>query len=176
MEHASTCQRSSMCYSSATGAWSMEKICYFMKCRSGRLPPLSFKNHHSLDTTVEYGRYLAESVSSCRGCHTERNMSTGEYIGEELAGGPALEIPGEPRRMLMSANLTPDPKTGVLYDWTFDKFKTRFQQGRIVKETIMPWGQFKQMNDTELLALWKYLHSVKPVHRDNGAYVQVIKK
>ena len=128
------------------------------------------------DTTIEYGRYLAEFVSSCRSCHTERNMSTGEYIGEELAGGPSEVIEGEPRRMLYSANLTPDPETGVLHDWTFEKFRNRFQQGRFVKETIMPWGQFRHLDNTELLALWKYLHSVRPVHRDNGAYVQVIKK
>jgi hypothetical protein len=36
----------------------------------------------------------------------------------------------------------------------------------------MPWGQFKNMNETELLAIWKYLHSVKPVQKKIGAVIQ----
>ncbi len=127
------------------------------------------------DTTVEYGEYLARFVSNCRSCHTERNPNTGAYIGKEFAGGPAEAIKGDPPRMLYSANLTPDPKTGVLYDWTFEKFKARFHQGSSIKESIMPWPSFKKMNDTELLALWKYLHSIPPVHNDIGAYIHMIK-
>ncbi|MGB4849749.1 MAG: hypothetical protein WBP41_17620, partial [Saprospiraceae bacterium] len=104
------------------------------------------------DTTAEYGEYLARFVSGCRSCHTERNPNTGTYIGGEFAGGPAEPIKGDPPRMLYSANLTPDPKTGVLYNWTFEKFKDRFHQGSSIKESIMPWPAFKKMNDTELLA------------------------
>ncbi|MGB4849384.1 MAG: hypothetical protein WBP41_15775, partial [Saprospiraceae bacterium] len=65
--------------------------------------------------------------------------------------------------------------TGVLYNWTFEKFKDRFHQGSSIKESIMPWPAFKKMNDTELLALWKYLHSIPPVNNDIGAYVHTVK-
>jgi len=33
------------------------------------------------DSTAAYGKYLAESVANCRGCHTNRDMMTGAYIG-----------------------------------------------------------------------------------------------
>ena len=127
------------------------------------------------DTTAAYGKYLALEVSGCHSCHTERNPNTGAYIGEPFAGGPVEPLKKDPTRMLYSANLTPDP-SGVLHDWTFDKFKNRFQQGPLVKESIMPWIAFKNLDDTELHAIWKYLHTLTPVHTEIGAYVRPIKK
>lgn len=128
------------------------------------------------DTTVEYGYYLAQFVSGCHSCHTERDPNTGAYIGKEFAGGPWERLKGDPPRMLYSANLTPDPKTGVLYGWSFEKFKDRFQQGRFIKESPMPWNMFKKLSDTELHALWKFLQTIEPVHNDIGGYVHVIKE
>ena len=64
--------------------------------------------------TVEYGEYLAYAVANCRGCHTERNMETGEYIGEEYAGGlqfgPDNLTNGD---VFNTPNLTPDIETGI---------------------------------------------------------------
>jgi len=124
------------------------------------------------DTTVEYGKYLVWNVSGCRGCHTKRDLHNGKYVGEDLAGGSTEPVPGDPTRLLYAANLTPDPETGVLYNWTFEQFKNRFKQGRLIPETIMPWGQFKHLDDTELLAIWKYLKTVKPVKNEINGYVQ----
>lgn len=124
------------------------------------------------DTTAEYGKYLAGSVSNCRSCHTERDMKTGAYVGKQLAGGPVIEG-GDASYILVAPNLTPDPHTGVLRNWTFEQFKTRFRQGgRVIPQTIMPWESFKHLSDTELLAIWKYLHTIEPVKQDNGPYVQ----
>ena len=128
------------------------------------------------DTTVEYGKYLANFVCGCHSCHTERNPNTGAYIGKDFAGGPWDVIKGDPPRKLYSANLTPDSKTGVLHDWTYEKFRNRFQQGKFTKESPMPWTPFKKLNETELLAIWKYLHSIPPVQNDIGAYIHLIKK
>src|ERR1051326_2795109 len=57
------------------------------------------------DTTVEYGKYLAESVANCRGCHTERDLKTGAYIGPFYGGG--LKIPSEidPTQMICTPNI-----------------------------------------------------------------------
>ena len=121
------------------------------------------------EPTVEYGRYIATDLSNCKGCHTERNPNTGAYIGEELAGGPVEVING---KVLVAPNLTPDEKTGHIYNWTFEKFKSRFSQGKLINQSIMPWGQFKHLNETELMAIWKYLHSVKPASKDNGPVLQ----
>lgn len=126
------------------------------------------------DTTVEYGKYIAVGLSNCRGCHTQRSQSTGEYIGEELAGGPFGPLDNDPKKMLVTPNLTPD-STGILFQWNYELFKNRFQQGFIIPQSIMPWGQFKHLDSTELLAIWKYLHSVKPVHKINGPPIQDIR-
>jgi hypothetical protein len=128
------------------------------------------------DTTIEYGRYLAGDVSNCRSCHTLRDMNTGKYIGKDLAGGPVMGGDSKTGKILVAPNITPDPETGVLRNWTFEQFKTRFRMGKAIPESIMPWGQFKHMTDLELLAIWKYLHSVKPVKQDNGPYLQISKK
>lgn len=130
------------------------------------------------DTSAAYGLYLAKAVCDCRGCHTQRSKNTGEYIGEELAGGPWGEFIDEhgEKKLIVAPNLTPDPETGKLANWTFDQFKTRFQQGRIIPQSPMPWNQFRKMSDTELLSIWNYLKTVKPVHRDNGLAVQAIKE
>jgi mono/diheme cytochrome c family protein len=125
------------------------------------------------EPTAEYGRYIATELSNCKGCHTERDRNTGAYIGEELAGGPIEVVDGN---MLVAPNLTPDEKTGHIYNWTFEQFKSRFSQGKLINQSIMPWGQFKHLDETELMALWKYLHSVKPVNRDNGPVLQPVKE
>ena len=36
----------------------------------------------------------------------------------------------------------------------------------------MPWGAFKQTDDEDLKAIYRYLKSVKPVEKDNGATIQ----
>jgi mono/diheme cytochrome c family protein len=126
------------------------------------------------EPTAEYGRYIATELSNCKGCHTERDRNTGAYIGEELAGGPVEIVDGN--RVLVAPNLTPDEKTGHIYNWTFEQFKSRFSQGKLIRQSVMPWGQFKNLDETELMAIWKYLHSVKPVSKDNGPVLQDPKK
>jgi hypothetical protein len=64
------------------------------------------------DSTAEYGKYLTHHVANCRGCHTEMDVNTGEYIGADFAGGalfePDIFSNGYSH---MSPNLTPDPNT-----------------------------------------------------------------
>jgi mono/diheme cytochrome c family protein len=50
-----------------------------------------------IDTTVAYGKYLANSVANCRGCHTNRDMMTGAFIGPEYAGGLEFESITDPK-------------------------------------------------------------------------------
>jgi len=127
------------------------------------------------DTTVAYGEYVAQYVSNCKGCHTYRNPNTGAYEGQPLAGGPSDILRSDPTKMLVCPNLTPDPETGHIYNWDFNQFKTRFSQGVLIHETIMPWGPFKHLDDTELKAIWKYIHSVQPVHKMSSPPIQDIK-
>ena len=84
-------------------------------------------------------------------------------------------LPNDPAKILVASNLTPDPETGRMRDWTLETFRNRFQQGKLIPESIMPWGQFKHLSETELKALWYYLHSVKPVRKESTPPVQQAK-
>jgi mono/diheme cytochrome c family protein len=120
-------------------------------------------NDIAIDSTAKYGEYLAHKVANCVGCHTNRNLETGEFIGPILAGGLALP-PDEFSQgyTYVSPNLTPDSETGVMASWNESAFINRMRAGR-VHNSAMPWGSFARMNDIELKALYSYLHSLAPV-------------
>ena len=113
--------------------------------------------------TAEYGKYLATSVANCRGCHTTRDMSTGAYIGPEFAGGTRFDAPNQPGSYFITPNLTPDPETGRITNWTEQQFVQRFRQGKLMHGSEMPWGPFSRMSDTELKAIYRFLQTVEPV-------------
>jgi len=121
-------------------------------------PPKSI----AIDSTAEYGKYMANYVANCVGCHTNRDMKTGKFTGIPFAGGLLLEpeIPGGAAHM--GPNLTPDA-SGVMASWNEETFITRFKTGRVLKESPMPWGAFSRINDLELKAIYRYLKSLDPV-------------
>ncbi|MCW5898566.1 MAG: c-type cytochrome [Flavobacteriales bacterium] len=119
------------------------------------------------DTTAAYGDYLVNSVANCRGCHTARDLTNGAFIGPDLAGwkGMAGHTPGT---FFNTPNLTPDPETGHLYNWTFDTFRNRFRAGPTFPDSPMPWASFARMSDDDLKAIWNYLRDLKPVYHETG--------
>jgi mono/diheme cytochrome c family protein len=121
-----------------------------------------------MDSTADYGKYIAASVANCRGCHTQRDMMTGAYTGPEYAGGLSFEVIDEngniiPGKHVKTPNITVDNETGRITGWTKDEFITRFRTGRVIPGSPMPWGPFSRMTDLELTALYKFLVSVPPV-------------
>lgn len=123
-------------------------------------PPVSVKK----DSTIEYGKYLANSVANCAGCHTNRDLMTGAFIGPRFAGG--MNMPPEEASKgygFITPNLTPHPATGILANWNEDAFVKRFKSGRLVETSPMPWGSFSRMDEVELKALYRYLNSLEPV-------------
>ncbi len=116
------------------------------------------------DSEVGYGKYLANSVGNCVGCHTNTDLKSGKYIGPEFAGGflfaPEASTGGY---AFVSPNLTPDKGSGIMAAWDETTFMNRLHGGRVYKYSPMPWEAFKRMNDTELKALYKYLNSLDPV-------------
>lgn len=117
-----------------------------------------------IDTTIEYGEYIANNVADCVGCHTARDLETGEYIGPKFAGG--FTMPSDNLSegySFITPNLTPDEETGIMALWNENAFVGRFRAGRVHKNSPMPWGPYSRMNDVELKALFKYLKSLEPV-------------
>lgn len=121
------------------------------------------------DTTAAYGEYIANNVANCRGCHTNRDLRTGAFIGPFFAGGFHLESVVDPEHFeCVSPNISPDPKTGHIKAWTEDFFVARFRQGKLIPHSEMPWGPFKNMSDGEIKAIYKFLQTVPAVENDPG--------
>lgn len=107
------------------------------------------------DTTAGYGKYMANSLANCQGCHTERDMMTGAFVGEPYGGGGNIEG-------FITPNLTTDSSSRI-FGWSEKNFVERFRMGRLVPGSPMPWNSFKRMSDVELKAIFKYLQTLKPV-------------
>jgi len=124
-------------------------------------PSERIKEVVAADTTANYGRHLVMAVANCNECHTKRN-GIGDYVGAPLAGGTTFEEKGKPT--LVSPNLTPDPETGRITNWSQEAFIKRFRMGKLIPYSHMPWESYGRMNDTELKAIYNYLRSLKPVN------------
>jgi len=101
--------------------------------------------------SAELGEHI---VQVCRGCHNPR------LTGGKLQGDPDMPI---------VANLTPH-ETG-LKGWTEGDFIRALREGKRKDGTtinkIMPWQAYGKMSDTELKAVWAYLHTLPP--REKGS-------
>ncbi|MBC7866433.1 MAG: cytochrome C, partial [Gloeobacteraceae cyanobacterium ES-bin-316] len=109
---------------------------------------------------------LAASVANCRGCHTNRDLTTGKFIGQDYAGGLKFETETDSGTYsITTPNLTPH-KTGSISGWTQNQFIARFRLGKSIKQSHMPWGPYSKMSDLELKAIYKFLQTVKPVQTE----------
>lgn len=117
--------------------------------------------------TREYGQYLAASVANCRGCHTERDLKSGAFVGPEYAGGFHFDASPETQGwQFNSPNLTPDEETGIMARWSEDQFIKRIKDGRVHMTSPMPWGTFNRMDTTDLRAIYLFLSTLEPVHNE----------
>jgi hypothetical protein len=121
---------------------------------------------------VKKGEYLI-TAAACFDCHTQQKK--GQYLTElAYAGGFEFKLPTG--GVVRSANLTPDPETG-LGKWTKEQFLARFKAyddstfvPRVVKEgtfnTAMPWQYYGTMKEEDLASIWDYLHSLEPIRNE----------
>jgi mono/diheme cytochrome c family protein len=117
-----------------------------------------------------YGKYLVNSAD-CMTCHTPEH--DGEFDMKKMfAGGTEFPMPGN--MIIRSANLTPDPETGI-GNWTKEQFIARFKQCSTPEfrnipvkqgdfQTIMPWWMYSQMTESDLGAIYEYLRTVQPIN------------
>ena len=121
--------------------------------------------------TVERGAYLANDVSSCVSCHTNRG-DDGQLVGPPFAGGQRMDVAADATRVYVTPNLTPDPESSPIGRWDEDTFLGRFRAPRHVEGSPMPWGAFARLTDDDLRALYRYLRSLPPTRHDVGPAVQ----
>jgi mono/diheme cytochrome c family protein len=121
--------------------------------------------------SVERGEYLANSVSSCVSCHTDRGPD-GALVGPRFGGGQRMDVAADETKVYVTPNLTPDPATSPIGQWPEDTFLARFRMGEHVPGTPMPWGAYARMTDDDLRAVYRYLRSLPPASKWTGPAVQ----
>lgn len=129
--------------------------------------------------TIERGEYLANYVTNCVGCHTQRDLMTYQATAPEFAGGMEFEpwpefytyLKSDPTAWIRTPNITPDPESALARYKTPEEFIARFRQGRLVSFSPMDWGPFSRMSDEDITAIWMYLNSLDPVKKDVGELV-----
>ena len=140
---------------------------------------------------VSRGKYLV-TIAGCNDCHTPMKMGpNGPELDTSrmLSGHPRdLEMPAAPRLpegpwqvsvagtntawagpwgVSFTANLTPDPETG-LGKWTLRNFVETIRSGRRMGRgrpilPPMPIPMYKHMTDEDLAAIFAYLQTIPPV-------------
>lgn len=144
--------------------------------------------HRSL---VERGKYLV-TIAACHDCHTPWKVGPNgpePDMTRMLSGHPeavripaASALPPEPWAVTISgsntawsgpwgvsftANLTPDPETG-LGQWSYRNFRDTIRSGRHLgrgREVLppMPIAMYRHMTDADLEAVFVYLQSIPAI-------------
>jgi len=115
---------------------------------------------------IAWGRYLATGKWECYRCHSAAFETNNDLKPEKSAGyfggGNPMEDPAHNRAV--SANITPDPETGI-GKWTEAQFGEAVRFGKRPDGTplspLMP--PMTALTDSEVSALWAYLQTVPPV-------------
>jgi mono/diheme cytochrome c family protein len=104
--------------------------------------------------TAEHGAYV---VNSCIGCH-----------GAGLSGG---KIPGAPPDWPAASNLTPGAGSAMARYPSADAFAAMFKTGKRPDGSevskVMPFLSLKEMNDTDVRAMYLHLKALPPVAAGN---------
>jgi hypothetical protein len=144
---------------------------------------------------VERGRLLV-SMGGCQDCHTPKRFDpeigmpvpdlsrmlsghpegapdpASSLAGHDLAAiGPTFTAFRLPFGVVYTANLTPDPATG-LGAWTKEMFIRAVRSGRHMGGAgrpilpPMPWPVLAEQSDADLEAIFAYLRTIPAVHND----------
>lgn len=114
---------------------------------------------------VAYGRYLVTALE-CYGCHSAdfktMNIAEPEKTAGYFGGGnPMLDLRGH---TIPTANLTPDPETGI-GRWSEQDFVTAIRTGFRPDRSLIryPMGLVPDLTDEEGAAIYAYLRSVPAI-------------
>lgn len=141
---------------------------------------------------VKRGEYLI-TTGLCHDCHTPLKMTPNgpePDMSRALSGHPqdfAVKAPAQlaepwvaattgtltawsgPWGVSFSANLTPDPETGI-GRWTEADFvralRTGIRPDGLELHPFMPWRQFSRITDDDASALFRYLRILRPIRSE----------
>jgi mono/diheme cytochrome c family protein len=122
------------------------------------------------DVSVARGRYLASGPAFCQGCHSPHDPLSGFQLSGPAFSGAAEAEPDQdnPRYEIMAPNLTPDPGTGHIAEWSEEAFVARFRSGRVVHGSPMPWEAYAHLTEEDVRSIYLFLQTLEPVERATG--------
>jgi hypothetical protein len=83
-----------------------------------------------------------------------------------------MDVAADANKVFVTPNLTPDPSTSPIGQWTEEVFIARFHRGELIPGTPMPWGAYSTMTDDDLRGVFRYLKSLPPTSKVTGPAVQ----
>lgn len=130
------------------------------------MPPAKGAAAPPMSDKVAYGGYIVNSVAHCFECHTTPGANGAPDFAHHLgAGGMSIEL--GPNMAIRTANITPDPETGI-GKWTDEQIKTALTEGLTPTgghiSPPMPFPWFKNMTPEDLDAVVAYLRTIPPVN------------
>lgn len=159
---------------------------------SASAPPVNMPTAQmSKADMVKRGDYLVNSMG-CTDCHTPHKMGPNgpepdsnlflsghqadvklppppEPVGPWIVSFAAMSTAvAGPWGISYSANLTPDPETGIAGTYTEEQFIMTIREGkkqgrgRMILPP-MPWMVIRNMTDEDLKSIFAYLQTIKPV-------------
>lgn len=132
-----------------------------------RTRPLTNRTFERTPARQERGRYIAENLAGCTDCHSMHNWASHDAPVSPgmLGAGDIFPLEGLPG-VLIAANLTPDPETGV-GNWTDDQLARAIREGighdGRALFPLMPYPNFRAMSDEDLASVIVFLRSLPPV-------------
>jgi mono/diheme cytochrome c family protein len=124
----------------------------------------AFDRTGASDTLRQRGAYLVNAVAACGRCHTPRDSQGNPIAAMEFAGG--FEFDDGVIGHVVGPNITPDRDTGI-GTWTEGQIFTALRYGTRPDGTVigapMPLAAYRDISDSDLAAMAKYLHSMRPV-------------
>ena len=148
------------------------------------LNPVPLKVENRSVSLIIRGSYLVNANQHCNFCHTCPPYATnrdqimpGQTVAfnavNYMAGGRRFGASNDTNAPI-SANLTPDLKTGLPGGLTFNEFLTALRTGRSHKTgrnlEVMPWPMFKDLTDPDLLAIYEYLKAIPHAEPGTDGY------
>lgn len=131
-------------------------------------PPLPDKTILVPDTSsqLELGRYVADALCACYGCHSadftkQDPLNPEKSLGYYGGGNPMLNMDG---KVVATANITMDKETGI-GNWTREQFREAVKYGKNPKGGPLHYPMFPHttLTDAEVDAVWVFLQTVPPV-------------
>lgn len=115
---------------------------------------------------VAYGRYLVQGRAICFPCHSADFAKLDELVPERSGGylGGGNAMPDMNGRIVKTANITPDPETGI-GKWSEDEFVRllRFGVRPDLSVIVYPMVPYPELTEDDARAIYAYLRTVPPI-------------